>query len=81
MADDFLKTLLKQRGFSNDVYKAIQENIKKDTEEKERLDREKALGLTLKMVNEMMPALKQAMDAEEKRAQKPMKTIIIPDDK
>jgi hypothetical protein len=81
MAEDFLKTLLKQRGFSNDVYKAIQENIKKDSEEKERLDREKALGLTLKMVNEMMPALKQAMDAEEKRAQKPMKTIIIPDDK
>jgi len=81
MADDFLKTLLKQRGFSNDVYKAIQENIKKDTQEKEELDREKALGLTLKMVNEMMPSLKQAMEAEEKRAQKPVKTIIMPDDK
>lgn len=80
MADDFLKTLLRSRGFSNDVYKAIQENIKKDTQEKEELDREKALGLTLKMVNEMMPALKQAIDAEEKRAQKPMKTIIVPDD-
>jgi len=81
MADDFLKTLLRSKGFSNDVYKAIQENIKKDTQEKEELDREKALGLTLKMVNEMMPALKQAIDAEEKRAQKPMKTIIVPDDK
>ena len=81
MADDFLKTLLRSRGFSNDVYKAIQENIKKDTQEKEELDREKALGLTLNMVNEMMPALKQAIDAEEKRAQKPMKTIIVPDDK
>ena len=81
MADDFLKTLLRSRGFSNDVYKAIQENIKKDTQEKEELDREKAFGLTLKMVNEMMPALKQAIDAEEKRAQKPMKTIIVPDDK
>jgi len=81
MADDFLKTLLRSRGFSNDVYKAIQENIKKDTQEKEELDREKALGLTLKMVNEMMPALKQAIDAEKKRAQKPMKTIIVPDDK
>ena len=81
MADDFLKTLLKQKGFSNDVYKAIQENIKKDSEEKERLDREKALGLTLKMINEMMPSLKQAMDAEERRAKKPQKTIIIPDEK
>ena len=81
MADDFLKTLLKSRGFSNDVYKAIQENIKKDTQEKEELDREKALGLTLKMVNEMMPSLKQAIEAEEKRAKKPMKTIIMPDDK
>jgi len=81
MADDFLKTLLKSRGFSNDVYKAIQENIKKDTQEKEELDREKALGLTLKMVNEMMPALKQAMEAEEKRAKKQVKTIILPDEK
>jgi hypothetical protein len=81
MADDFLKTLLKSRGFSNDVYKAIQENIKKDSEEKERLDREKALGLTLNMVNEMMPSLKKAIEAEEKRAQKPTKTIIIPDEK
>jgi hypothetical protein len=81
MADDFLKTLLKSRGFSNDVYKAIQENIKKDTQEKEELDREKALGLTLKMVNEMMPALKQAMEVEEKRAKKQVKTIILPDEK
>jgi hypothetical protein len=81
MADDFLKTLLKSRGFSNDVYKAVEENIKKDSEEKERLDREKALGLTLKMVNEMLPSLKKAMQAEERRAQKPQKTIIIPDDK
>ena len=38
MADDFLKTLLRSRGFSNDVYKAIQENIKKDTQEKEELE-------------------------------------------
>jgi hypothetical protein len=81
MADDFLKTLLKSRGFSNDVYKAVEENIKKDSEEKERLDREKALGLTLKMVNEMLPSLKKAMQAQERRAQKPQKTIIIPDDK
>jgi hypothetical protein len=81
MADDFLKTLLKSRGFSNDVYKAVEENIKKDSEEKERLDREKALGLTLTMVNEMLPSLKKAMQAQERRAQKPQKTIIIPDDK
>jgi hypothetical protein len=81
MADDFLKTLLKSRGFSNDVYKAVEENIKKDSEEKERLDREKALGLTLNMVNEMLPSLKKAMQAQERRAQKPQKTIIIPDDK
>ena len=81
MADDFLKTLLKSRGFSNDVYKAVEENIKKDSEEKERLDREKALGLTLKMVNEMLPSLKKAMQAQERRTKKPQKTIIIPDDK
>jgi hypothetical protein len=44
------------------------------------LDREKALGLTLKMVNEMLPSLRQAMEAEEKRKAN-MRTIIIPDEK
>ena len=81
MADDFLKTLLKSRGFSNDVKKAIDENVRRDSQEKEMLDREKALGLTLQMVNEMLPSLKKAIQADERRAQKPQKTIIIPDDK
>ena len=80
MTDKFLKNLLKSRGFSNDVAKAIDENVRRDSEEKEMLDREKALGLTLKMVNEMLPHLKQAMEAEEKRKAN-MKTIIIPDEK
>jgi hypothetical protein len=80
LTDRFLKNLLKSRGFSNDVVKAIDENVKRDSEEKEMLDREKALGLTLKMVNEMLPHLKQAMEAEEKRKAN-MRTIIIPDEK
>jgi len=80
LTDKFLKNLLKSRGFSTDVVKAIDENVRRDTEEKEMLDREKALGLTLKMVNEMLPHLKQAMEAEEKRRAN-MKTIIIPDEK
>ena len=80
MTDKFLKNLLKSRGFSTDVVKAIDENVRRDTEEKEMLDREKALGLTLKMVNEMLPHLKQAMEAEEKRKAN-MKTIIIPNEK
>ena len=80
MTDKFLKDLLKARGFSNDVVNAIDENVRRDTEEKEMLDREKALGLTLKMVNEMLPHLKQAMEAEEKRKAN-MKTIIIPNEK
>jgi hypothetical protein len=80
LTDKFLKDLLKSRGFSNDVVKAIDENVRRDTEEKEMLDREKALGLTLKMVNEMLPHLKQAMEAEEKRKAN-MKTIIIPNEK
>jgi hypothetical protein len=78
--DKWLSDLLKSKGFSNDVEKAIDENIKRDTEEKEMLDREKAMGLTLKMINEMLPSLKQAMDAEEKRRQN-VRTIIVPDDK
>jgi hypothetical protein len=80
MSDDFLKNLLKHKGFSNDVNKAIEENVRRDTQEKEMLDREKALGLTLKMVNEMLPSLKKAIQAEERRAQKPAKTIIMPDE-
>jgi hypothetical protein len=80
MSKNFLHELLKNRGFSNDVYKAVEENAKRDSEEKEAMDREKALGLTLKMINEMMPSLRQAIDAEEKRKAN-MKTIIIPDEK
>lgn len=80
MTDKFLKNLLKSKGFSNDVLKAIEENVKRDTQEKEMLDREKAMGLTIKMVNEMLPHLKQAMEAEEKRKAN-MRTIIIPEDK
>jgi hypothetical protein len=80
LTDQFLKNLLKSRGFSNDVAKAIDENVKRDSEQKEMLDREKALGITLKIVNEMLPHLKQAMEAEEKRKAN-MRTIIIPDEK
>ena len=75
-----LAKLLKSKGFSNDVAKAVEENVKRDSEEKEMLDREKAMGLTLKMVNEMLPHLKQAMEAEEKRKAN-MRTIIMPDGK
>jgi hypothetical protein len=81
MSDDFIKNLLKYKGFSNDVNKAIEENVRKDTQEKEMIDREKALGLTLKMVNEMLPSLKKAIQAREKQAAKPTRTIIVPDDK
>ena len=75
-----LKQLLKSKGFGNDVVKAVEENVKRDTQEKEMLDRENAMGLTLKMVNEMLPHLKKAMEAEEKRKAN-MRTIIVPDDK
>ena len=80
MSEKWMKDLLRSKGFSADVVKAIDENVKRDSEEKERLDREKALGLTLKMVNEMLPSLRQAMEAEEKRRAN-MRTIIVPEDK
>jgi hypothetical protein len=75
-----LAKLLKSKGFSNDVAKAVEENVMRDSEEKVMLDRVKAMGLTLKMVNEMLPHLKQAMEAEEKRKAN-MRTIIMPDGK
>jgi len=74
-----MRDLLRSKGFSADVAKAIDENVARDTQEKEMLDREKALGLTLKMVNEMLPSLRQAMEAEEKRRAN-IKTIIVPGD-
>lgn len=80
MSEKWLRDLLRSKGFGNDVQKAIDERVARDTQEKEMLDREKALGITLKMVNEMLPHLKQAMDAEEKRKAN-QRTIIIPDDK
>jgi hypothetical protein len=83
MAEKWLKDILISRGFSNDVAQSIadaaEENAKRDSEQKELEDRQKALGIALKFTNEMLPALKQAMDAEEKRRQKPTKTIIIDD--
>lgn len=80
MSEKWLRDLLRSKGFGNDVQKAIDEQVARDSHEKEMLDREKALGITLKMVNEMLPHLKQAMDAEEKR-KATQRTIIVPDDK
>jgi len=80
MSEKWLRDVLRSKGFGNDVQKAIDERVARDSEEKEMLDREKALGITLKMVNEMLPHLKQAMEAEEKRKAN-MKTIIVPNDK
>ena len=59
MSDKFLRNLLRSKGFGNDVIKAVEENAKRDSQEKEMLDREKAMGITLKMVNEMLPHLKK----------------------
>jgi hypothetical protein len=80
MSEKWLRDVLRSKGFGTDVQKEIDARVARDSEEKEMLDREKALGITLKMVNEMLPHLKQAIDAEEKRKAE-MKTIIIPNDK
>ena len=80
MSEKWLRDILRSRGFGNDVAKEIDKRVAQDSQEKEMLDREKALGLTLKMVNEMLPHLRQAMEAEEKRKAN-MRTIIIPDEK
>jgi hypothetical protein len=80
MSEKWLRDVLRSKGFGNDVAKEIDKRVAQDSQEKEMLDREKALGLTLKMVNEMLPHLRQAMEAEEKRKAN-MRTIIIPDEK
>lgn len=79
MKDRLLRNILKSRGFSNDVAKAIERAVEKKTlkeaQEKEMRDREIAAAMTRGILNEVLPHLRKAM---EKTPDKPVKKIIVP---
>jgi hypothetical protein len=80
--DDFIKRLLKHRGFSNNIVNAVEDRTKRTSEEKEMEDRLLAEAMTKEMVNQMMPMFRKHLEKQQKaQEQKNIKKIIIPDDK
>lgn len=71
-----LKQLLKNAGISNDIIAEVEKKAKKTTAEQELEHQEKAMAMTKMMLNEALRARK----AQEPPS-KPLKTIVIPDDK
>ncbi|CAB4196295.1 hypothetical protein UFOVP1640_75 [uncultured Caudovirales phage] len=81
MNDNFIKQFLKHRGFSNNIQQAVDEKTKKISDEKEMEDRLIAEAITKGIVNEMMPIFRRHLEAEQKKKEAPMRTIIVPNDK
>jgi hypothetical protein len=80
--DNFVKRLLKHRGFSNDIANAVEERTKRTSEEKEMEDRLLAEAMTKEMVNQMMPMFRKHLESQQKaKEDKTIRKIIIPDDK
>ena len=77
--DNFIRQFLKHRKFSTKIADNVDERVKKDSEEKEMLDRMKAEAMTKMIVNEMMPTFRKMMEKEQQAKEKPVKKIIIPD--
>ena len=81
MTDNFIRSFLKHRGFSNDIQKAVDEKTAKSSEEKEMKDRLLAEALTKQMVNDMMPMFRRHMEKQQQpKDDKPVRKIIIPGD-
>jgi|GEM_PF-889296 len=80
--DDFIKKLLKHRGFSNNILQAVEERTKRTSAEKEMEDRLLAEAMTKEMVNQMMPMFRKHLEKQQKaKEEKNVRKIIVPDDK
>jgi len=64
--DDFIKKLLKHRGFSNNILQAVEERTKRTSAEKEMEDRLLAEAMTKEMVNQMMPMFRKHLEKQQK---------------
>jgi len=76
-----MRQFLKHRGFSNDMIKAVEEKTKRTSQEKEMEDRLVAEAMAKNMINEMMPMFRKHLAEQQKAKEKPVKKIIVPDDK
>lgn len=72
-----LKQLLKAAGVSNNIAKEVERKAQKTSAQQELEHQEKAMAMTKMMLNDVLPALRQAMDKTP--PSKPKKTIITPD--
>jgi len=80
--DDFIKKLLKHRGFSNNILQAVEERTKRTSAEKEMEDRLLAEAMTKEMVNQMMPMFRKHLEKQQKaKEEKNVRKIIVSDDK
>jgi len=80
--DDFIKKLLKHRGFSNNILQAVEERTKRTSAEKEMEDRLLAEAMTKEMVNQMMPMFRKHLEKQQKaKEENNVRKIIVPDDK
>jgi len=77
--DNFIRQFLRHRKFGNNIANAVDERTKRNSEEKEMEDRLKAEAMTKLIVNEMMPTFRKMMEEEQKKKEKPVRKIIIPD--
>jgi hypothetical protein len=77
--ENFIRQFLRHRKFGNNIANAVDERTKRNSEEKEMEDRLKAEAMTKLIVNEMMPTFRKMMEEEQKKKEKPVRKIIIPD--
>ena len=77
--DNFIRQFLKHRKFGNNIVKAVEEKTKRTTAEQEMEHRLLAEAMTKGIVNEMMPTFRKMMEEEQKKKEKPVRKIIIPE--
>ena len=72
-----LRQLLKKAGIRNDIIQEVERKAKQTTAQQEIEHQEKAMAMTKMMLNDVLPHLRKAAEAQS--PEKPQKTIIIPD--
>jgi hypothetical protein len=72
-----LKQLLSRAGVSNNIIKEVERKAARTSAEQEIEHQEKAAAMAKMMINDLLPHLRKAMEAQP--PSKPKKTIIIPD--
>jgi hypothetical protein len=77
--DNFIRQFLKHRKFGNNIIEEVEKKTLRTTAEQEMEHRVKAEAMTKVIVNEMMPTFRKMMEEEQKKQEKPIRKIIVPD--